>query len=183
MLYVKPIKTLSVLIRTQIIAKTAGLNDQHKIHKMWSVHLKAQFILRWTIGIAFTICTNQFLLPKNSREGPKLIPRMALKISLQHIPSGKTGLPFQMSSCSQKFSAGTIQKVVIHLLLSNRIFGKRFCPAGISPRRRNPEEALQQLARILRKVLTVEIYSHTVQSIQKKLNLDLLEQGPRGIGR
>ena len=26
-LYVKPIKTLSVLIRTQIIAKTPGLND------------------------------------------------------------------------------------------------------------------------------------------------------------
>ena len=35
-------------------------------------------------------------------------------------------------------------------------------PARISPRRRNPEEALQYLARILRKVLTVEIYSHTV---------------------
>ena len=34
--------------------------------------------------------------------------------------------------------------------------------ARISPRRRNPEEALQSLARILRKVLTVEIYSHTV---------------------
>ena len=34
--------------------------------------------------------------------------------------------------------------------------------AGISPRRRNPEEALKYLARILRKVLTVEIYSHTV---------------------
>ena len=35
-------------------------------------------------------------------------------------------------------------------------------PAGISPRRRNPEEALQKLARILRKVFTVEIYSHTI---------------------
>ena len=35
-------------------------------------------------------------------------------------------------------------------------------PAGISPRRRNPLEALLLLARILRKVLTVEIYSHTV---------------------
>ena len=37
-------------------------------------------------------------------------------------------------------------------------------PAGISPRRPDPEEALLDLkfARILRKVLTVEIYSHTV---------------------
>ena len=35
-------------------------------------------------------------------------------------------------------------------------------PAGISPRRRNPEDALWKLARILRKVFTVEIYSHTV---------------------
>ena len=34
-------------------------------------------------------------------------------------------------------------------------------------------------ARILRKVLTVEIYSHTVY----RKNLHLLEQGPRGIGR
>ena len=34
--------------------------------------------------------------------------------------------------------------------------------AGISPRRRNPEEVLYYLARILRKVLTVEMYSHTV---------------------
>ena len=32
----------------------------------------------------------------------------------------------------------------------------------------------------LRKVLTVEIYSHTV-NVEK--NLELLEQGPRGIGR
>ena len=34
-------------------------------------------------------------------------------------------------------------------------------PAGISPRRRNPDRG-GTLARILRKVLTVEIYSHTV---------------------
>ena len=48
-------------------------------------------------------------------------------------------------------------------------------PAGISPRRRNPEEAL---ARILRKVLTVEIYSQYARK-----NLDLPEEGPQGIGR
>ena len=35
-------------------------------------------------------------------------------------------------------------------------------PAGISPRRRNPRRHSSQLTRILRKVLTVEIYSHTV---------------------
>ena len=48
-------------------------------------------------------------------------------------------------------------------------------PSGISLRRRNPEEAL---ACILRKVLTVEIYSQYARKY-----LDLLEQGPRGIGR
>ena len=53
-----------------------------------------------------------------------------------------------------------------------------FVPAGISSKRRNPEEALQYLARILRKVLTAGIYSQYVRK-----NLDLLQQGPRGIGR
>ena len=40
-------------------------------------------------------------------------------------------------------------------------------PAGISPGRRNPEEAL---ARILRKVLTVEIYSQYARTISICLN-------------
>ena len=31
------------------------------------------------IGIAFTICTNQFHLPENGREGLKLVLNMALK--------------------------------------------------------------------------------------------------------
>ena len=35
------------------------------------------------------------------------------------------------------------------------------CPRRDFARRRNPEEALQQLEGILRKVLTAEIYSHT----------------------
>ena len=48
-------------------------------------------------------------------------------------------------------------------------------PARISPRRRNPGEAL---ARGLRKVLTVEIYCQ-----YGRKNLDLLEQRPQGIGR
>ena len=37
----------------------------------------------------------------------------------------KTGLPFQIFSCSRKFSAGTTQDVLFHLL-SNRIFWKLF---------------------------------------------------------
>ena len=32
-------------------------------------------------GIAFTICTNQFHLPKNDREGLKLVSKIALKKS------------------------------------------------------------------------------------------------------
>ena len=42
---------------------------------------------------------------------------------LKNIPSGKTGLPFHMFRCSQKFSAGMTKKVAFHLL-SNRIFWK-----------------------------------------------------------
>ena len=42
--------------------------------------------------------------------------------------------------------------------------------------RRNREEVLYYLTRISRKVLTVEIYSQYVRK-----NLDLLEQGPRGM--
>ena len=34
---------------------------------------------KFSPGIEFTICTNQFHLPENGREGPKLISKMALK--------------------------------------------------------------------------------------------------------
>ena len=54
----------------------------------------------------------------------------------------------------------------------------RLTAPGISPRRRNPEEALISNSRVSRKVLTVEIYSQ-----YGRKNLDLLEQRPRGIGR
>ena len=47
------------------------------------------------------------------------------QISVWNITSVKTGLPFQVFLCSRKFSAGTTQKIVLHLL-SNRIFRKRF---------------------------------------------------------
>ena len=76
-------------------------------------------------GIAFTNCTNQFHSPKNGREGLKLVSKMALKKwntnFRSDIPPEKTGLPFQMFRCSWKFSAGTTQKVVFHIL-SKRIF-------------------------------------------------------------
>ena len=49
-----------------------------------------------------------------------------------------------------------------------------FRPEGEIPRRHSSNSRV----RILRKVLTVEIYSHTV-NIEK--TLDFLEQGPRGM--
>ena len=66
-------------------------------------------------GIAFTICTNQFNLPKNDREGLNPVSKMALKKWITDfrldIPSGKTEQLFQMFRCSRKFSDGTTQKV------------------------------------------------------------------------
>ena len=46
--------------------------------------------------------------------------RNGTRISLWNIPSGKTGLPFQMFRCSWKFSVGKTQIVAFHLLC-NRI--------------------------------------------------------------
>ena len=44
-------------------------------------------------GIAFTVCTNQFYLPKNDHESLKLVSKMALrKWNTRNIPSGKKGL-------------------------------------------------------------------------------------------
>ena len=58
-------------------------------------------------GISFTICTNQFNLPKNDREGLNPVSKMALKKWITNfrldIPSGKTGKSFQMFRCSPKF--------------------------------------------------------------------------------
>ena len=80
-------------------------------------------------GIAFTICTNQFHLPENGREGLKLISKMALKkwntnFRLEY-SIRKKGLPFQMFRCSWKFSVGKTQKVLFHSL-SNRNSRKIF---------------------------------------------------------
>ena len=50
----------------------------------WSVHglgkWYAKFMTsKFSPGIAFTICTNQFHLPENDRKGLKLVSKMALK--------------------------------------------------------------------------------------------------------
>ena len=68
--------------------------------------------------------------------------RNGTRISIWKIPSGKTGLPFQMFRCSREFSAGTTQNVVFHLL-SNRIFRKIWLN-GKQPR--SPGAALQTFA-------------------------------------
>ena len=52
------------------------------------------------LGIAFTICTNQFHLPKNGLEGPKLE---------QSVRKHRT--TFQMFRCSRKFSNDTKSSV------------------------------------------------------------------------
>ena len=62
----------------------------------------------------FDICRNQFHLPQNGGKGLKLVSKMLWRngtwISVWNIPLGKTGLPFHMFFCSQKFSTGTTQK-------------------------------------------------------------------------
>ena len=68
-----------------------------------------------------------FITKKNGREGLNPVSKMALKklntnFRLEYSVR-KTGLPFQMFRCCRKFTAGTTQKVVRHLL-SKRIFWK-----------------------------------------------------------
>ena len=59
-------------------------------------------------GIAFTICTNQFHLPKkrprNSETSVNHFEN-GTQISVWSIPFGKTGSPFQMFLCSRQFSS------------------------------------------------------------------------------
>ena len=73
--------------------------------------------------IAFTICTNQFLLLINHRESLKLKSKMGLN---KWNTTGKTGLPFQIFRCSRKCSIRTTQKAMFPLL-SHRISRKPFC--------------------------------------------------------
>ena len=74
-------------------------------------------------GIASTICTNQFLSPKNSLEGLKLVSKMRFykcNSVLKPLP------PFQMFPCSWKFSAGTTQKVVLTFIYFLTRFPRNF---------------------------------------------------------
>ena len=96
---------------------------------MFTIYMARQTGEESRSRIAFSICTSQFYLPNNGRESPKLVSKMTLMkrnttFLLKNILSGKTGLPFHMFRCSQKFSAGTNKKVAFHLL-SNRNFWKR----------------------------------------------------------
>ena len=83
----------------------------------------------WSISsrTAFTICKNQFHLPKSPRRRETGIQgsfeEMEPEFSFETFrpKKKKTGLPYQMFRCSRKFSTGTTQKVVFHLL-SNGIF-------------------------------------------------------------
>ena len=52
--------------------------------------------------------------------------RNATRTSVWNIPTGKTGLAFQMFRCFRKFSAGGRTRKVVFYLLSNRIFRKLF---------------------------------------------------------
>ena len=87
--------------------------------------------------LAFNICTNKIQLPKNDHEGLNIVSeemeyeeemeiwRNGIRISVWSIPSGKTGLLFQMFRYSQKFSAGKTKKVVFHILPTR--FSVTFC--------------------------------------------------------
>ena len=62
-------------------------------------------------------------------------------ISVWKIPSGRTGLPFQVFRCSRKFSVRKTQKVAFYLL-SKQILRKLFVgkKASFSRLQRNPRE-------------------------------------------
>ena len=62
-------------------------------------------------------------------------------ISVWNIPSGETGLPFQVFRCSRKFSVGKTQKVAFYLL-SKQILRKLFIgkQSSFSRLKRNPRE-------------------------------------------
>ena len=67
-------------------------------------------IAKFRPGIAFTICTKQFLFPKkNNRERPETgikdgFEEMEHEFPLGLFCSEKTGVPFQKFLCSRKFS-------------------------------------------------------------------------------
>ena len=83
------------------------------------------------------ICTNWLHLPKNSREGRKLVSNMALKkwntnCRLEDSArKNRTALSDEFR-CSRKFSAGMTQKGVYHLLF-DQIFRWKLLVNGKQP--------------------------------------------------
>ena len=123
-------------IRCRLIGMKQGERTQKIAKYVWASHARKERVITNVTdsrechsGIVFTICTNQFHLLENGREGLKLVSNMALKKwntdFCWDIQSGKSGLSFQMYRCSWRFSAGTTKKVMFSLL-SNRIFRNLF---------------------------------------------------------
>ena len=81
--------------------------------------------------VPFTICKNQFHLPKNDREGLNPVSKMALKkrntnfrtLEYSVQKNRTTFSDFLSLHCYRTFSGGMTQKVVCHLP-SNLIFRK-----------------------------------------------------------
>ena len=118
-------------IRCRLIGMKQGERTQKIAKYVWASHARKERVITNVTdsrechsGIVFTICTNQFHLPENGREGLKLVSNMALKKWNTNfcwdIQSGKSGLSFQMYRCSWKFSAGTTKKVMFRLLSNQR---------------------------------------------------------------
>ena len=74
-------------------------------------------------------------LPRRPEPGIKdlWLWRNGTRISVWNIPSGKTGLPFQMFRCSRKFSDETTQKVLFHLLSKSKWIFRKILVNGKRP--------------------------------------------------
>ena len=81
-------------------------------------------------GIVSTISTVPNFTKKRPRK-PETVIKDGFAEEMEHglfgalVPSGKTGLPFQIFGCPPKFSPGTTQEVVFRLL-PNQVFRKLF---------------------------------------------------------
>ena len=123
-------------IRCRLIGMKQGERTQKIAKYVWASHARKERVITNVTdsrechsGIVFTICTNQFHLPKNGREGLKLVSNMAwrngTRISVGIFNPENQGYLFRCTVCSWKFSAGTTKKVMF-CLLSNPIFRNLF---------------------------------------------------------
>ena len=119
--------------RTRVLCSTFSKVVYHaftlgntSVHGLVNGKQNSLLSVNFVPGIAFIICTNRFHLPKNRREGLKLVSKIALmkwntNFRLEHCDrENRSGIPFQTFRCSRKFSAGKTRKVIFHFL-SNRI--------------------------------------------------------------